>query len=63
MVEISADYADYADYVCGSDVIREDQQTNPANMSLFVVACGATSNRNLCNLRIFNLGLPSADRC
>ena len=63
MLGISADYTDYADYVCGSDVVREDQHAYPANMNLFAVACGAASKRNLrnlCNLRIFSFGFAQA---
>jgi hypothetical protein len=56
MLEISADYTDY---VCGSDFVRADQNTYPANRGPFVAPCCTASNRNLrnlCNLRIFNFG-------
>jgi hypothetical protein len=65
-LELSADYTDYADYVCGSDVVREDQNAHPSKPDFFALPRCTTLNRNLrnlCNLRIFNLGLSSADRC
>jgi hypothetical protein len=66
MLEISADCTDYTDYLWSSGTLREDQNTRPANSRLFAQWYGASLNRNLrnlCNLRIFNLGLSSADRC
>jgi hypothetical protein len=62
-MEISADYADY---VRGSDVVREVQHACPANKGAFTAPFRTAPNRNLrnlCNLRILNSGLSSADRC
>ena len=56
MLEISADYTDYADYVCGSDVVRKDQNAHPANRGSFAASSCTAPNRNLRNLRIFNFG-------
>jgi len=57
MLEMSADYTDYANYVCGSDVVPEDQDAAPANRGSFAAASRTAPNRNLrnlFNLRIFN---------
>jgi hypothetical protein len=49
-----------ADYDCGSDVVREDQNAHPSKPDFFALPrCTTLSRnlRNLCNLRILNLGL------
>jgi hypothetical protein len=56
-LELSADYTDYADYVCGSDVVREDQNAHPSKPDFFALPRCTTLSRNLRNLRILNLGL------
>jgi hypothetical protein len=63
MVGISADYTDYADYISGSGVVRENQNAHPSKPNFFALPRCTTLSRNLRNLRILNSVLSSADRC